>query len=537
MTLLYQLAPVPKWTFRDLYGKPLGAGYMLAFSDLNHTVQKLVYTDATGTTPWNSPSSPKILFDLNGMQGPFYWETNPDDPQDLYFIEVYDLNDVFQFSIPHYGPVNDGSASSGTKPTNLQNIIVNNVMNRNFGASALPIATTSIKLALSAHSGLAKTDSNFGPDILFYKNNTAATDQLQFVDFTLGSTELSPDVTPAQYLRYVCSNTPAGETAKYVQFPVTQNVQNLTGSTVTFSIWARANSGSNTLKISIAQFFGDGTNSPSAPVITTPTTFTLTSGWKQYSVTAIIPSTSGKTLGNCGNSGLFAQVHYPTGSSTSIDFTKLCMFAGKIDFTSPYEQYTIYDMDESITNSPRTFDFKMSGRNEEFGWIATDNNSIGSAASNATNRANIDTFPLYNEIWNNVSNTYAVLQDSSGTPVARGASAIDDFGANNRLALLQLLGRVFAVCANNLPNPIGFKEGSRTTTEVPNHTHGFSANPPPTGGWMTNDVSLVGKAFASGSDAFNDTYVPTGTTEINNGGVAEMSLMQPTTFMNFYFKL
>src|ERR1700691_5647248 len=96
-TFLYELAPIPKWYVADLTGKPLGAGYMQAFRNEDHSTTKLVYQDASGLLPWPTVSKsgiPSILFDENGSQGPFYWETDPADPTDLYYLRFYDLNDV-----------------------------------------------------------------------------------------------------------------------------------------------------------------------------------------------------------------------------------------------------------------------------------------------------------------------------------------------------------------------------------------------------------------------------------------------------------
>ena len=64
--------------------------------------------------------------------------------------------------------------------------------------------------------------------------------------------------------------------------------------------------------------------------------------------------------------------------------------------------------------------------------------TIGSAASAASTRNNIDTFQLYSTLWNNVSNANAPV--STG----RGVSAYADFIANKTIALTKTLGRALA---------------------------------------------------------------------------------------------
>lgn len=78
------------------------------------------------------------------------------------------------------------------------------------------------------------------------------------------------------------------------------------------------------------------------------------------------------------------------------------------------------------------------------GWVLGSGRTIGSAASGATERANVDTLALYTLLWNSYTNTELVIQDSAGTPTTRGASASNDFGANKRLPLPDCRGRVRA---------------------------------------------------------------------------------------------
>lgn len=67
------------------------------------------------------------------------------------------------------------------------------------------------------------------------------------------------------------------------------------------------------------------------------------------------------------------------------------------------------------------------------GWLLCDGSTIGDASSGATARANADTEDLFTLLWGSWANTELTIQDSSGTPTTRGASAAADFAAHKRL--------------------------------------------------------------------------------------------------------
>lgn len=78
------------------------------------------------------------------------------------------------------------------------------------------------------------------------------------------------------------------------------------------------------------------------------------------------------------------------------------------------------------------------GTSAPTGWVLADGNTIGSAASAASERANADTANLYTLIYNSMSNAQAPV--STG----RGVSAAADFAANKTIVLPDLRGRVVA---------------------------------------------------------------------------------------------
>src|ERR1700756_3640249 len=133
MALTYNLGFVPKWYIADLVGKPLGGGYLVAYSNLNHTTLNLIFQDPAGLEPWPLDPVPNtdlngILFDENGSQGPFYFLFNTATPAVLYYLEVYDSNGVLQWTMDDYIPPSGTGGSIITTNSNLNNLIVNSPM-------------------------------------------------------------------------------------------------------------------------------------------------------------------------------------------------------------------------------------------------------------------------------------------------------------------------------------------------------------------------------------------------------------------------
>lgn len=437
MAITYSLASNPKWYFADLTGRPLGGGYIASFKSLNPSQQKLIYKDAGGTFPWsynlipNQGTTLGIQIDENGTQGPLYFQFDSDNPDDLYYLEIYDTNGVLQWTINNFSPANGSGGSVVTTALDLENLVINSVFWRNTSNQAGDLY---IPLAPGTNTGLALTDSLYGPDIVFIKNNNSATDQLSFIEFLPGDTPFNSDVTPVQYFRYNCTGAGATEVYKYIQIPISSNALNLQDQTCTFTIWARVNSGASTLTCQIKQFFGDG--SLDSPVNTAIDTFNLTGDWQLFSETVVIPSIGGKTIGNCHNDGLFLQIQFPLDATCSIDIAKPSLFLGDI---APIQTFESFDRTNAIIDSPRTGDVKESYNNfYPYGWIRLDDGTIGASGSASTNRANYDTFPLYNLIWNTISRTYAPVVGGAGV------SAVADFLASKPIYLPKNLGRVSA---------------------------------------------------------------------------------------------
>lgn len=205
----------------------------------------------------------------------------------------------------------------------------------------------------------------------------------------------------------------------------------------------------------------------------------------------------------------------------------------------------------------------------ETGWLLLDGKTIGSASSGGTARANADTSALFTLLWTDWDNTVLPIQDSSGSPTTRGASAAADFAANKRLPLPDHRERVAAgwdnladvtrlsapVAGDTIGSVGGSQSHTLTTTETPSHTHSFSATTSSDGahthelqigqitgtagtrsGW---DFTSYSK-YAAGTDnivsAAAHTHTVSGTTGSSGSGSAHNNV-QPTIVFNYQVKL
>jgi len=94
-----------------------------------------------------------------------------------------------------------------------------------------------------------------------------------------------------------------------------EDVRTLAGQTATISFWAKAASGTPKIALEIEQVFGTG-GSPSSSVRTYLNQVTISTSWARYSITATIPSISGKTIGTTANTSYLDFIFWVSGGST-----------------------------------------------------------------------------------------------------------------------------------------------------------------------------------------------------------------------------
>ena len=370
---------------------------------------------------------------------PFYYPYSEIDNQspDPYYVKVFDSNGQQQFTRQNFPFLGTNTSPIGNTVPTLRNYIVNNVFWRNIGTKDVS-ALTDVVIAPSQHEGYTN------PDIRFIKNTTDATDTISFLPFGAGNDPLRGDITPEYYVNLAC--TSAGtETLKCIQIPLALHIKTLENIQATITIQAQNVGGSpnNTLQMNLLQYLGTG--GATSPVITLQT-LTLTDNWTKYVISFVFPSSAGLVLGAGGDDAFFLQVSYPVGLTCDINFIKQSLYLSN---QIPTNDFDTYDDIETIINSPRTGDVKHTNNTYQPGWVGLNDSTIGSAASNATTRANQDTWPLFNQLWNNAApysngstNYLYQMYNSSAVPVAYGSSAIADFADNNQLQLSDADGKV-----------------------------------------------------------------------------------------------
>lgn len=95
-----------------------------------------------------------------------------------------------------------------------------------------------------------------------------------------------------------------------------ESVRTFAGQTTTYSFWAKASAGTPKVAVISVQGFGSG-GSPSSSVQTDHGTITLSTSWARYSVTCVIPSISGKTLGTNGDDAISVRLLMSAGTGVS----------------------------------------------------------------------------------------------------------------------------------------------------------------------------------------------------------------------------
>ena len=539
---IFSIFPNPHWVIIDNFSKLPDGAAIYTYRSLDPSTFKPAFQDAAGTIPYGQP----IVGFGNGTMPPIFWEFDPANPTDTYYIRVYDSDDVttqnFLWDFNGISGASGGGGGTVVTAYNIENLVVNNILYRNIGNQAgTPSLPTSLTIAPSNNAGYVNDPNNaqvitngpVGPDIIFAKNVTTNSDQINFTDFTpLGTNDLTGDVTPQLFINYQCTAPGAGETYKYVQFPICQGIQSLSQQTMSVRIWARCNSGNNILTLKLRQFFGSG-GAPSADNFVTVNTINLTNAWAPYNVSVIAPDATGGIVGTCGNDALFLQVVYPLNAATNIDFIKPAVYLGVI---SPGIDFVSNDEVDSIVNSPRTGDIRTSLNSFLPGWaimndgtIANGNPAIVPPAAGFA-RNNVDTFPLFDLIWNTFQSnqTLAPIYDVAGNPVGYGANSVADFTTNHQISLTKEAGRVMAgVSGSHL---IGTTSGSDTQV--------ISASNLPSlvDGTITSVTLSLGGAGTPVQSIGNNAQPPT-STRFSLGSDTPMNIMQPTVFMNVFIKL
>jgi hypothetical protein len=157
--------------------------------------------------------------------------------------------------------------------------------------------------------GTSFTGNEYGADRWIH-NRDGTTHTATRQPFTLGQTDVPGEPT------YFCStvvSSVAGATNYSALVQFIEDVRTFAGQQVTVSFWAKVDSTKN-IAIELQQNFGTG-GSPSATVEAIGTTkVSIGTSWQKVTVTATLPSISGKTLGTDVNNSLVLAIFFDAGS-------------------------------------------------------------------------------------------------------------------------------------------------------------------------------------------------------------------------------
>lgn len=429
-------------------GLPLASGTINLYKDNNRLIRKNWYfkqgTPSAGYTyaalpnPMTLSGSGVIVDSMGNEVTPYYYPFDEDNSatQELYYITVYNSAATFQFDQQGWPPLN--RAESVGEQATLQNLIVNNQFwNQNVSSQAVVGTSPEVTLTLTNETNIAICPSNHDgysmPDIRFMKDVTGANDTIVFKRYANTDPLFTGNVTPQFYIHISCSSL-AAETYKFIQFPICLNTRNLEQEPFIFTIQTKLPSGAASRNISarILKYLGSANLVALGDTIGTGT-ITPTSSWAKSTLTGTFPTLDAADLiSPTADDAFYLQLSLPTNQAYEFDIAVPSLYLGSIAATNDFQSY---DKIDSITNSPRTGDYRHTLNRFQLGWVPANDGTIGQRGSGATTRANTDCWPLYKLIYENVSRTWAPLSATVG-------SAYADFIAGNKLSLTKNLGRV-----------------------------------------------------------------------------------------------
>jgi len=175
--------------------------------------------------------------------------------------------------------------------------------------------------------GTSQTSAAFGSADRWFCDHVGSTKTASRQMFTLGQTDV-PN-SPKFFMRHVVTSV-AGAGNYCLMWQKIENVEILSGKTVTVSFWAKADSAKN-IAVEFEQSFGTG-GSPSGVVSGIGSQLiALTTTWARYTATINIPSIAGKTLGTDDNNCLLLLFWFDAGSNWNSRAASLGQRSGTFD--------------------------------------------------------------------------------------------------------------------------------------------------------------------------------------------------------------
>lgn len=311
--MAFALGTIPRWEFLDKAGLPNVGGKITFYRSVAKDDKKAVYYDENGVKAYANP----LTLDSIGSVGLIYF--NDDEP---YYIVCNDSTDTqLIWSADNYVPAGGGGGGGGVTEMDYLNYVINGqfLFFDDASISTLPASETAIA------------------DYWYFdKNNTSATDSIDFVDFALGST--TPPLSPKYYLHYACTNVPIGETYKDVYIKI-KGVESFQGSPIVLAVEQQGTVPVQVLEFRYLQHFGTG-GTPSADVGGSISSHNVSLTWSKINDTLTLPTISGKTLGTNNDDYIAFIIRLPVNVTTEIDLTNFQINLGSalLDY-----EYLTYD--------------------------------------------------------------------------------------------------------------------------------------------------------------------------------------------------
>jgi hypothetical protein len=251
----------------------------------------------------------------------------------------------------------------------------------------------------------------------------------------------------------------------------------LTGKTVTFSVYARAGTGYTGVNSGEAQIKivtgtgtnerGDGFSFTSGSAEAASASLVLTTSWQRITVTGDIPSNATQVMVNMRHrtDGTTA------GAADYVEFTDAQLVIGPV--AAPFRRPR-KELEEQLCGKVGDTKHVMAASAPD-GWLLLNGATIGSASSGATHTGALYE-QLYTLMWNSFAN--AEMPVSSG----RGSRASADWAANKTLTLQDGRGRV----------TLGSGDGASTTARTHGDIGGAETDSATTGGPSSQSTGLEG---------------------------------------------
>lgn len=493
-------------------GLPLAGGIVTLYQENSRTTLKNWYyqSGTPGHYMWITLPNPLTLSaagtitDVNGNDViPFFypWFTDEDGNTiyQSYYITVYNSRGELQFTRANF-PF-DPNQINPNPPNNpiatLENLIINNRFWRNIGsiinAGNIPLPAPYDKgpgYIQNGNFGLAYNDTPIptppGPPLYYYitlapsQNDGFSMPDFNYIKNAIGGAEsisfpkfpstnlpaLSGDVMPEFYIAHVCGTQDPGVSIKVYQFPISLHLDTLAGQQASVSVQARSNTGGTQLTLAIYQFQGTGNTSVQPQPIGV---FQLSTSWQKYTANFEFGNNLNALPSSTGDDAWYLQIGMPIlVGPFEVEFTLPSLYLNPVT-DIPTTDFQTYDQIDAVVSKPRTGDLRTSiNQFYPYGWVPMNNGTIGNNITKPdpaflpTTRNNIDTWPLFNLIWNlfapystgdsagpglnPIAPMYltgvADTQVGYGPNVTNPTTALMDWDAGRQLSLTKSMGQV-----------------------------------------------------------------------------------------------